>query len=114
MCKKIQKHFDSKTELEKLHRICSVLPAEKLDMCAGLIADASFMAEQLEFLRTYIQEHGWSEEYKNGANQFGKKSCAEADAYIKLQKLYASCIKQLCDLLPDAPTETDELMDFLK
>ena len=73
------------------------------------------MAEQLEILRAHITENGWSEEYKNGENQFGKKSSVEADAYIKIQKSYASTIKQLTDLLPEQ-TETTagaEIMAFL-
>lgn len=51
----------------------------------------------------------------NGANQFGKKSSVEADAYVKIQKSYASVIKQLTDLLPDS-IETaagTEIMAFL-
>ena len=54
-------------------------------------------------------------QYMNGANQFGKKSSVEADAYVKIQKSYASVIKQLTDLLPDS-IETaagTEILDFL-
>ncbi|MBO7430455.1 MAG: hypothetical protein J6U56_05525, partial [Spirochaetia bacterium] len=63
----------------------------------------------------HITEHGWSEEYQNGANQFGKKSSVEADAYVKVQKSYASVIKQLTDLLPEQSETTAgaEIMTFL-
>ena len=107
--------FDSKKELKKLALIVTALPEDKKKITEGLVADAAFMAEQLEILRKHITENGWSEEYKNGENQFGKKSSVEADAYIKLQKSYASVIKQLTDLLP-AQTETaagSEIMAFL-
>ena len=107
--------FDSKKELKKLGLIAAALPEDKRKITEGLVADAAFMAEQLEILRKHITEHGWSEEYKNGENQFGKKSSVEADAYVKLQKSYASVIKQLTDLLPDN-TETaagTEIMAFL-
>lgn len=93
--------FDSKKELKKLGMIAAALPEDKQKITEGLVADAAFMAEQLEKLREHITEHGWSEEYKNGENQFGKKSSVEAEAYVKLQKSYASVIKQLTDLLPD-------------
>lgn len=96
--------FNASKELKKLKLIVEALPEDKRKITEGLIADASFMAEQLEKLRAHIAEHGWSEEYQNGANQFGKKSSVEADAYVKVQKSYASVIKQLTDLLP----ETDE------
>ena len=51
----------------------------------------------------------------SGANQYGKKTSVEADAYVKIQKSYASVIKQLTDLLPDS-IETaagTEIMAFL-
>ena len=107
--------FNSQKELKKLKLIAEALPEDKKKITEGLIADAAFMAEQLEILRGHITENGWSEEYKNGENQYGKKSSVEADAYIKIQKSYASVIKQLTDLLPDQ-TETaagTEIMAFL-
>lgn len=97
--------FSAAKELKKLKLIADLLPDDKQKITEGLIADAAFMAEQLEKLRKHITENGWSEEYKNGENQFGKKSSVEADAYIKIQKSYASTIKQLTDLLPET-TET--------
>ena len=107
--------FSAAKELKKLKLIADLLPDDKQKITEGLIADAAFMAEQLEILRAHITENGWSEEYKNGENQFGKKSSVEADAYIKIQKSYASTIKQLTDLMPEQ-TETTagaEIMAFL-
>lgn len=107
--------FNCQKELKKLNQIVIALPEDKRKITEGLVADAAFMAEQLEKLRETISKNGWSEEYKNGENQFGKKSSVEADAYIKLQKSYASVIKQLTDLLPNQ-TETaagTEIMAFL-
>lgn len=97
--------FDSKKELKKLNKIIKDIPQDKQELVQGLVEDASFMAQQLEILRLHILEHGWSEEYKNGANQFGKKNSVEADMYIKLQKLYQSTIKQLTEFLPNDKTE---------
>lgn len=107
--------FNTKKELKKLELIVAALPEDKRKITEGLVADAAFMAEQLEILRKHIAENGWSEQYMNGANQFGKKSSVEADAYVKIQKSYASVIKQLTDLLPDS-IETaagTEIMAFL-
>ena len=104
--------FDSKKELKKLAVIVAALTEDKRKITEGLVADAAFMAEQLEKLRDIIARNGWSEEYKNGENQYGKKSSVEADAYIKLQKSYASVIKQLTDLLPDQ-TETAAGADIM-
>ena len=108
--------FSAKAEQKKLKSIISQLPEDLVKITEGLVEDASFMAEQLEKLREYINENGWSEEYKNGANQFGKKNSTEADSYIKLQKSYAATIKQITDLLPkgsEVPAAASEIMDFL-
>ena len=102
-------------ELKKLKRIFKCIPEDKLATVSGLIEDAAFMVEQLSILREHIAANGWSDSYKNGANQFGKKSSPEADAYIKLQKSYQSTVKQLLDLLPDDSQENAaaELMSFV-
>ena len=111
----IDMQFESKKELKKLKSIVKNIPKDKKKIVEGLIADAAFMAEQLEILRDHIAEYGWSEEYQNGANQKGKKSSVEADSYIKMQKSYAAVIKQLTDLLPteDENAAKDEIMAFL-
>ena len=106
--------FSAAKEKKKLDKIVKALPEDKKKLAEGLIADASFMAEQLEVLRDYIAKNGWSEAYQNGANQFGKKTSVEADMYVKVQKNYAAIIKQLDNMLPKNGTgESDELLDFL-
>ena len=40
--------FNATKEKEKLDNIVSNMPANKVELMQGLIADASFMAEQLE------------------------------------------------------------------
>ena len=98
--------FNATKEKKKLENIIKDIPEDKKKLVEGLIADASFMAEQLEVLRVYIAANGWSESYQNGANQFGKKTSVEADMYVKVQKAYASVIKQLTDFLPDTSAGT--------
>lgn len=92
------------------------MPENRKKITEGLITDAAFMAEQLEELREHIKEHGWAEEYQNGENQRGRKTTVEADNYLKMQKLYASTIKQLTDQLP-ASSETTapgtSIMNFI-
>lgn len=92
--------FTAEKELKKINTIIKNIPDDKKKLVEGLIADASFMAEQLEVLRIHIAKNGWSEEYQNGANQKGKKTSVEAEMYIKMQKSYASVIRQLTDFLP--------------
>lgn len=104
--------FDSAKELRKLKRISKSLPEDRRKVAEGLLADAAFMAEQLEQLRNDITENGWSEEYQNGANQHGRKQRVEADMYIKLQKGYTSIIKQLFDQLPKEAKTNDDLVEW--
>lgn len=115
MATSARKTFSSKKELSKLKKIVAALPSDKKKITEGLVADAAFMAEQLEELREHIKEHGWSEMYQNGANQSGKKTSVEADSYIKIQKSYAAVIKQLTDLLPkqDEQAAGSEILAFL-
>lgn len=109
------KIFDATKEKKKLESIIKDIPEDKKKLVEGLIADASFMAEQLEVLRQHIIENGWSEEYQNGANQRGKKTSVEAEMYVKVQKSYASIIRQLTDFLPtDTKGNNDDLLDFLR
>lgn len=110
--------FNAIKEKKKLEGIISNIPEDKKKLVEGLIADASFMAEELEGLRKHISENGWSEKYQNGANQFGKKTSVEAEMYVKVQKSYASIIKQLSDFLPNDNTDDKaerrkELLDFM-
>lgn len=108
--------FEANKELKKLNEIVKAIPEDKKKLVEGLIADASFMAEQLEYLRGYIAKNGWSEEYQNGANQKGKKTSVEAEMYVKVQKSYASVIRQLTDFLPteNKAGNNDELLEFLR
>lgn len=106
--------FNATKEKKKLEGIIKDIPEDKKKLVEGLIADASFMAEQLEVLRTYIAKNGWSEEYQNGANQRGKKTSVEADMYVKVQKAYQSIIRQLNDFIPTGTaSKGDELLDFM-
>ena len=54
------------------------------------------------------------EQYKNGENQWGTRKSPEVDVYNSMIKNYTSVIKQINDILPDAPPGDDELTAFLK
>lgn len=98
--------FDADKERKKLKAIIKNIPADKVSLVEGLIADASFMASQLELLRVHIAANGWSETYQNGASQFGKKPSVEGQTYLQMQKSYAAIIRQLTELLPKSDEES--------
>ena len=87
---------------------------EKQSLCLQLITNAVFMEEQLTKLQAEIRANGVVSEYKNGENQYGTRKSPEVDVYNAMIKNYTSVIKQINDLLPDAPAADDELTRFLK
>ena len=69
-----------KDEYWRLRKCYSGISGNKLKIVLKLIARAAFMAVTLEDLEKYISEHGCTEEYQNGENQYGrKKNPAVAD-----------------------------------
>lgn len=87
---------------------------EQQSLCLQLITNAVFMEEQLTKLQAAIRENGVVAEYKNGANQYGTRKSPEVDVYNSMIKNYTSVIKQINDLLPEAPPADDALTRFLK
>lgn len=87
---------------------------DKQSMCLQLITNAVFMEEQLTKLQADIRANGVVSEYKNGENQYGLRKSPEVDVYNSMIKNYTSVIKQINDILPDAPPGDDELTAFLK
>lgn len=89
-----------KKELNRLKRIYRVLTPNKLAIVTPLLENAAFMKVTLEDLQTIINDNGCSDEYKNGANQFGKKASADLQAYNSLIKNYNTVSDRLEKLLP--------------
>ena len=104
----------SKKELGRFAAAYFGAVPEKQSMCLQLITNAVFMEEQLTKLQAEIRENGVVSEYKNGENQWGTRKSPEVDVYNAMIKNYTSVIKQLGELLPDAPAADDELLMFLK
>ena len=104
----------SKKELGRFAAAYFEAVPEKQSMCLQLITNAVFMEEQLTKLQAEIREKGVVSEYKNGENQYGTRKSPEVDVYNAMIKNYTSVIKQLGDLLPEAPPPADELTQFLK
>ena len=69
-----------------------------------LINTAGFMYVTIEELQKAINENGVIDKYQNGANQYGTKKSAEVEIYLTMSKNFASIIKQLFEMVPDAET----------
>ena len=103
-----------KKDLGRFAATFDAAPTERRDLCLQLILNAVFMEEQLSKLQDEIRANGVVSEYKNGENQYGTRKSPEVDVYNAMIKNYTSVIKQLGDLLPEAPPPADELTQFLK
>ena len=104
----------SKKELGRFADTYKAAGKEQQQICLQLILNAVFMEEQLTQLQAQIREKGVKSEYQNGENQWGEKKSVEVDVYNAMIKNYTSVIKQINDLLPDAPAADDELTRFLR
>ena len=89
-----------KKELQRLKKIYSALPKNKLAIVTPLLENAAFMKITLDDLQESINANGCSDEYKNGANQYGKKAAADLQAYNSLIKNYNTISDRLEKLLP--------------
>ena len=97
---KITKEGRIKKEFERLSEIYSVLPKNKKAIVTPLLENAAFMKITLEDLQKVINEEGYSDEYKNGENQYGKKASAEMQSYNAMIKNYNTVSDRLEKLLP--------------
>lgn len=104
----------NKKELGRFAATYMAAAPEKQSLCLQLITNAVFMEEQLSNLQKKIRENGVVSEYKNGENQYGIRKSPEVDVYNSMIKNYTSVIKQISDILPDAPPADDDLTAFLK
>ena len=104
----------SKKELGRFADTYKAASPEQQKICLQLILNAVFMEEQLTQLQGEIRKKGVKSEYQNGENQWGRKRTEEVDVYNAMIKNYAAVIRQLGDMLPQAPPADDELTQFLK
>lgn len=93
-----------KQEEDKLWKALEDLSDSKKQIVEKTVVDAAFKAVQLEDLHSVIQSEGVIEEYKNGANQSGRKISSNVQVYNALEKSYQNQVKILLSALPaDSP-----------
>lgn len=105
----------AKNNFDKIENEISTMTDGRKQIAMNLLDKARFHEVELGKLQKILEVKGWTEEYKNGANQFGLKKCSEGEVYIALTKNYTNIMKQLQDMLGKAGGgNADELMEFLK
>lgn len=102
-------------EKRRLAKLYEELTGHRKELATKLIDRAANQLVMVEDLEQYLSEHGYTEEYQNGANQTGKKQSSEMQVYISVAKQYNQTIKQLDDMLDgQAPVSQNELIDFMQ
>lgn len=101
-----------KKEITKITKMFSEIDIKIKNSVRSLIENAAFMSVTLQDLQDSINKNGVTEEYRNGATQFGIKKSSEVEIYNSMIKNYSSVIKQLTDLLPkEGPKVVDDGFD---
>lgn len=84
----------------RLKRAFRDLDKNKMSTVKQLISTAAFLSVTLRDLEEEINRNGVTEEYQNGANQYGVKQSAAAVTHIAMTKNLTAIMKQLADLVP--------------
>lgn len=111
----LQKEKSIRSEKNKIKKLFSDFPKEKVKVLEGLIDEAAFMKITLEDLRTVLTKEGTIEIFKQGKQSF-KRERPEFRSYTTLIQKYSGVMKQLIDLLPPElqKQESDALLEFIK
>ena len=96
----LSKETRIKRELNRLKKFYSELPQNRLAIVMPLLENMAFMKITLDDLQKRINEHGCSDEYKNGENQYGRKAGADLQAYNSLVKNFNTISDRLEKMLP--------------
>lgn len=110
-----QSFKESIADFGKIEEAIQNLPDNKKQIAEKLLSKAQFMNGELEKLQDILMVKGWTEEYKNGANQHGIKKSSEGEVYSTLIKSFNATMKQIADMIPEyEKEELDELQEFFK
>ena len=101
-----------KTELNKLKKIFANVPENKKKITENLLKNAAFMALSLGELQEEINQNGYTDEYRNGEFQFGKKQSEAVKTHLAMQKNYVQVIDKLLELLPEDERKQSRLAAF--
>ena len=112
--KELDKPTRTKSEITRLNKLFKDIEPNKLKTAKKLIENAAFMAITLDDLQTAMDKPGGIiSKYQNGENQWGTKKSPEVDVYNTMIKNYASIIKQLIDLAPEAAGAGNDLLSYV-
>lgn len=95
-----------KKELKKLRGVLANVPPDRMKAADGLINRAAYMLVTLEQYERDLIENGHVELFtQSDKTEPYERERPVARLYNSLIKNYQSCMKQLFDLIPDAPAD---------
>lgn len=101
-----------KREKNRLNKVFKDLDKNKFATVQSLINTAAFIAISLDELQDEINKKGYTEKYKNGANQYGIKQSSTVETHIAMTRNLTTIIKQLTDLAPQEKRKDGKLAAF--
>ena len=103
-----------KAETKRLNKVFAELDNNKFVTVQSLINTAAFIIISLEEVQEKINKEGYVSEYKNGANQYGKKQSEAVEIHIAMTRNLTTIIKQLTDLVPSVKRKDGKLSEFTR
>ena len=101
------------SRIAELKEIYSELSEDKLKIVLPLIENAAFIENEMRKLQEIITAEGTVDDYKNGANQFGKKQSANLQSYNALVKSYNMINSRLEAMLPPKAKDKGRLGELM-
>ena len=99
-------------EVTRLKKLFNDIDENKKKLVETTIKDVAFMTVEMQDLREEITKNGSIEEYKNGANQFGRKTSAASQNYLQFSQKQTAAMKILLDQLPKTEPKKPDAGDF--
>jgi len=101
-------------EYRRIKSVLRDLDANKKKTVDSLMRNAAFMSICLVELQEEINENGFTEEYKNGKEQWGTKQSEAVKTHIAMTRNHAAIMKILADLTPAARTKKTPLQKLME
>lgn len=96
-----------------MKEIYSELSVNQQIICFSMLEEAAFLKVTLEDLRAEISANGTTDEYKNGANQFGTKVSANLQSYNSTLKNYFVLLEKIVKMFPISADKQSALAELM-
>lgn len=99
-------------EIDRLSVLFDGIDENKKKLVRSMVEEVAFMTVTMQDLQEEIAENGTTDEYKNGANQYGRKQSAAALNFLQFSQKKTAAMKILLDQLPKTEAKRPDADDF--